>query len=194
MSQYGQTDALVTRALGELQVEGLTSKNAAMPPNRESVLNIMANERKLTKTFFEMERRGIKVDKAYCDLASNYEQKRVLDAKRKFRELTGIEFVDSNKTLSEAFTKLGIYYPRTEKGNPSFTAEVLDGVENPVARLIREYRDASKRRNTYYQNFIKFSDDDDVLHANARQGGTKTGRVSYSEPNLQNLNKEEGEG
>lgn len=191
ITEYGENDALITRALATHQLQAIAELDKSRPGNIPALSGVLENERRLTKTCFAMEQVGIKVNRGYCVRAMNHEVGRYREAMRKFLELTGVEFVDSNKVLAEAFTKLGEKYPTTAKGNPSFTDDVLEGFTSPVAKLVQTYRDAYKRAHTYYQNFIDFADEHDVLHANIRQAGTTTGRFSYSEPNLQNLSKEE---
>lgn len=188
---YAEQDALGTFKLGEHQISEIEKisdqNNTAIRP----LSGIMHMERRLTKTCFGMEKTGVKIDVGYCKEAIEYETGKYETAAREFERLTGIEFVDSGKTLAEAFTKMGEEYPTTAKGNPSFTDEVLQGFQSPVAKIVQEYRDAYKRCNTYFRSFLYYSDKDGIIHPNMWQGGTKTGRFSYSDPNFQNLTKDE---
>jgi DNA polymerase-1 len=189
---YAEKDARITYQLGRHQEAELIKLAACVPEGKLSILNVHANEKQLTKTCFGMERVGIRVDLAYCDRALRYEQSQYRGAAEDFERLTGFPFVDSGKSLQRAFDVVGSRYGRTEKGNPSFTSEVLESTPSPAGDLVLRYREHYKRAHTYYQNFIRFSDADGAIHANVRQAGTATGRFSYSEPNLQNLHKEEG--
>lgn len=189
MQPYAEQDALVTWKLGIHQIEAIENKKRQIESGKPSPFDIMQMERRLTATCFRMEQAGIRVDRDFCRRALKFEQDRMKDAKAEFKKLTGSEFVDSAKALAPAFDKVGERYPTTEKGNPSFTAEVLEEFTSPLARLVLDYRNAQKRANTYFANFIHYADANGYIHANIRQGGTETGRFSYSNPNLQNLPK-----
>lgn len=189
---YGEQDAITTYRLMEFQEKAIEEKdNLANNKAARPLKGVMEMERRLTRTCFSMERRGVLIDVDYCKRAIDYEETRYREAAKKFQELTGLEFVDSGKALAEAFVKMGETYPTTSKGNPSFTDEVLADFDSPVAKCIQEYRDAYKRCNTYFRSFLHFADPNNFIHPNMRQGGTATGRFSYSEPNFQNLTKDE---
>lgn len=188
---YGEQDALITYKLGEYQREELGKIALTSPPNKPNILQVYDNEKRLTKTCAKIERAGIMIDRDYCEKAIIYEQAKFDEAREKFRDLTGENFVDSNKALADAFTKLGETFPTTDKGNPSFTDEVLEGFTTPVAKIVQELRSSQMRCNTYFRSFLHHADTHDRIHANMRQSGTKTGRFSYSDPNLQNLPKED---
>ncbi len=191
ITAYGEQDARVTRSLGqhqELQIRAIDQGSAVNAPKLSAV---MRNEQRLTPTLFRMEQIGIKIDRDYCERAANHEMSRYFATAQEFERLAGTPFKDSNKAFAGAFTKLGEAYPTTEKGNPSFTDSVLEGFTSPLAKLIQDHREAYKKCNTYYRNFLYHADSGDIVHANIRQGGTGTGRLSYADPNLQNLNKEE---
>lgn len=144
-------------------------------------------ERKFTGVVVEMEKNGIRVDRAYCEQAAAHEASRIDLAKREFRALTGSDFVDSAKSLTEVFGRFGIDPGRTKKGNPSFTDAVLAKLSHPVAHTVQTYRDAAKRSGTYFSSFLYYSARNGRIHCSFNQGGTGTGRLSASSPNLQNL-------
>lgn len=197
ITEYGMTDGEITLKLGLHQLSDLQSIVGTTPSTKPPLTAVYNNETKLTKTCFKMEYHGIKIDRDYSRRAFEYEIGRARTAAAKFTAASGVEFVDSAITLAKAFDTAGETYPRTKPtktrphGTPSFTDVVLESFTSPLAQLVREYRDASKKANTYYANFLKYADTGDRIHANMRQGGTDTGRFSYSEPNLQNLSKEE---
>lgn len=189
MAPYALMDAEVTYRLGMHQLKFMREFEGK--PHISNVFNI---ERKVTKSTFSMEQFGIKIDENYCNKAIEFEDARIKDIETKFKKVTGFTFKDSNVNLATVFSALGFEVPQTEKGNPSFTDEVLENITNPAAELIREHRDASKRANTYFRSFLFHRDTDNIIHPNIRQAGTVTGRMSCKEPNLQNLSKEEEQG
>jgi DNA polymerase-1 len=192
---YGERDGEIVRKLGVHQVEAILDVAPYLN-------NLCTNERELTKTCFEMERTGILIDEDYvldARAAAIQEQK---IKKEKFTHLSGVPFVDSFKALSLAFSA----YPdekflKTEKGNPSFNKKSIERMlqltknneAKELAQTVLEIRHAEKIIGTYYSSFLYYMDDDKIIHANIRQSGTDTGRFSYSNPNLQNIPKEEGD-
>ena len=188
---YGERDARITYALGQEQLKRITAHDSHKKP----LAPIMHNERALTRVAFEMEWRGIKIDSAYVKEARAFEAKRERDAALEFERMASkalgkpVAFVDSRACFKPVFDAVGELYPLTAKGNPSFKAEALEGMKSPLAKMIVDYRDALKRRTTYYENFLYFSDKFGVIHPNIRQAGAKTGRISIADPSLQNLSK-----
>lgn len=189
ITKYGLQDAKITRELGLSQLKELARLEATVPANKPRISQVAKNEYQITKTFFDMEKKGIRVDVDYSRKAAEHENIRMEAIQSDWWIITGREFVDSPLCLAPCFDAVKELYPKTEKGNPSFAAEVLDDMKSPLALKVLEFRDAQKRKNTYFRNFIKFADKNSILHANMRQGGTGTGRISYSDPNLQNLTK-----
>ncbi len=188
---YAEIDASLVRRIGIHQESQLSRIVAETPRDVPSMIQVSENEKRLTKTCFRMEKIGVKINREFCRKALVHEQQKMQEASLAFESLCGLPFNDGRNTLVEAFTKLGLKYPLTKKKNPSFTDDVLEDVKHPLAETIRNFRDANKRAGTYYSSFLYYADNNDILHANIRQGGTDTGRVSYSTPNLQNIPKEE---
>lgn len=182
VQEYGEHDARLHHKVGTHILNSIGDRQ------RE----ISRNESALTKVCFDMEWKGIKIDTRYVEKASDIEQHAILLHRRRFTELSGRPYIDSGKEFVEAFKALGITdIPQTEKGNPTFTDDVLEGFENPLAESIRNIRHHEKRLGTYYSSFLHFKDKEDRIHPDLKQGGTETGRFSVSDPNLQNVPKEE---
>ena len=194
ITKYACLDARLCFILGGHQEETIA---ACEPPPRAAVKpleNVFRNELALTPVLFQMERQGILIDRDYVATALDREKKRAEEIKEEFAKLTGQEFVDSAKCFAPIFDELGVRYPLTPTGRPSFKAEFLEDMKAPVAKLIQSHRDSIKRANTYYANFLYFADKSDRIHLNLRQGGTGPGRMSAANPNLQNLTKRKDKG
>jgi DNA polymerase-1 len=189
IAPYGEKDGYLHRSLGLAQLSEFDALNA--DPRYPSMRELLANEIRLTKTCFRMERRGIKIDKPFVAKALEYEIDQVNRAEKEYLAFTGEAFVDSNPGLARVFDRLGEKYPLTAKGNPSFAGDVLEEMTTPVAALINKIRHHDKRGGTYYSSFLHFADKNDTIHPDARQAGTETGRFSYRDPNLQNVPKED---
>ena len=106
---------------------------------------------------------------------------------------TGIDIqLMAARTIAPLFDKLNLEYSKTEKsGEPSFTKNFLVNHKHPVVRMIAEARKINKVRTTFIDSIIKH-EHKGRIHADINQirsddGGTVTGRFSYSNPNLQQI-------
>ena len=182
MFDYGCSDVELVRKLGMYQLDKL-------PPDSQEVYE---RECKLVKTCLDMERIGIKIDKEYVAYAKEEEKRLLEKAKESATEQANEEYKSGPKWLKAAFDRLGQSYRINSKtGNPMFDKDELAGMDSPIARTVREIRTREKYIGTYYSSFQHFGGVGGIVHANIRQSGTDTGRFSYSDPNLQNVPKEE---
>lgn len=186
---YGLEDARVGFALGEYQV-GKISDMGPVEEGGPSVWNVMLNERRLTKTVFNMERVGCLVDLPYSARAADFEARRRDALKAEFKQLTGFEFKDSPKLFEQVFLSDRERWVATEKGNWSFDGDVLPTFLNPAAQLVIDIRDC-KAKSDFYTGFAHHADSQGRVHSNFNQGGANHGRFSSSGPNFQNLSNEE---
>lgn len=191
MYPYACQDAKVCWAIGEKQREEIVETSNSTEQNKGKLIDVAEMETKCTKVFFKMEKHGVPIDARACVNGARVENTRIGYASNQFEEITGVEFVDSSKVLQAVFHNFNLEYGLTDKNNPSFTDEVLEGIDHKVVKVIQTYRDAYKRGGTYFNGFLHWADEDKILHANIRQAGTKHGRLSYAEPNLQNMSKDD---
>jgi DNA polymerase-1 len=184
MFEYGCDDAADVRWLG-------MDQRAAVNLSVED--SVYHRECLLVKTCLEMERTGVRVDPDYIQRGIDYESDRLDTAIRKATDEAGEEYRNGPKWLRAAFDKLGQSYDiNPETQNPKFDKHALAGMQTPIAGTVREIRRAEKYIGTYYSSFDYYRcGSDNVLHASINQSGTDTGRFSYSDPNLQNVPKEE---
>jgi len=179
---YGCSDVELVRKLGIYQLDKLPKGDEEM----------YERECKLVKTCLVMERRGILIDKDYVNHAKNKEIDLLEKATCSATKQAGETYKNGPKWLRSAFDRVGQEYrinPKTN--NPKFDKHELARMESPLAETIREIRTREKYIGTYYSSFKHYADTEGVVHANIRQAGTDTGRFSYSDPNLQNVPKEE---
>lgn len=185
---YGCQDGRGTYALGEWQENRFNEIDApgVVPA---SIWNVANNERQLTRTCFKLERHGIRIDLGYCKDALRYERARADQAEAEFLSLTGVEeFADSAKGLGPILTPLGVTPGVTDSGAPSYDWDSLQPYKDlPAVKALIECREASKRAETYYANYLNYVTPQGRIHVNLRQARPITGRFSASEPNLQNL-------
>lgn len=189
---YAIQDAKVTHEIFIKQKEAIEAKikNA---PNLSIVSNI---ENKLIPVLVDMERRGLKIDIDYCKKALSYGEEEIKKNVALFGELTGHSYVNSSLQLSKILTdKYGIKWGETSKGNIELdedsilTAKKKYPESSEALLAVLNIRDHYKRSYTYFAAYIKLADKDGRIHTSFRQAGTKTGRMSTSDPNLQNLSK-----
>lgn len=190
MQPYAEQDAKLHLKLGRhirQEIGKLRNECFTVHP-----AHVAANECLLTTVCHDMEWKGARLDRVYVQNAGAHERARRDFWKSEFKRLSAAEFRDSGKYLSEIFTLCGYEnLPSTDKGNPTFTDAVLANLEGELAECVRRIRHHDKRDGTYYSSFLHFAGSDDLIHPNIKQGGTETGRFSYSDPNLQNVPKED---
>lgn len=190
---YGEGDGIGTAALQWWQSQRfayLDAQEPEMEKRRRSLSVVVTNEMRLTKTVLRMEKVGVKVDLNFCERAIENEKTRLHEAKQKFLEITGEEFKDSGKVFERIFSSEREKWGRTEKGNPSFDSDFLGTFGNPAAREVLTCRDAKALADFYY-GFLYHADGHHVIHPNFSPEGTVHGRFSSSNPNFQNLKKDE---
>jgi DNA polymerase I-like protein with 3'-5' exonuclease and polymerase domains len=197
ISRYALQDAAVTFDLVKQQLNNIKIKDECRPENVPSILDLLKNESRLLKTVFNMERTGLRIDEAYVLEAIYYEQTREKFHRRRFEDKTGKQYMASPKLFANVFAKQQHLWKYTEKGNPSFTSDVLTDIKNKggpdidtVAAHVLCIRDA-KSRLDFYNGFLYYMDASGVVHPNLDPAGTATGRFSSSAPNFQNLTSEE---
>ena len=158
-------------------------------------------ERRLLPILIKMRKKGIRVD---VEKASSLQKKFIEKEKNilfKIKKLVGKDIdIWAARQIAFGFDKLGITYPKTEKsGEPSFTQNWLINSDHEISKLIVHAREINKFHNTFLNSIMKF-EYKGRIHAEINQlrsdtGGTVSGRLSMSSPNLQQLparNKEFG--
>ena len=140
-----------------------------------------------------MEQRGVLIDVPNLRLQSQQLGKRMFDLQQQAWQAAGHDFnLDSPKQLqSVLFDELGLAAKlRTPTGQPSTNEEALEAIadEHPLPRLILDYRGLAKLRSTYTDKLAEIVNPrTGRVHTSYHQGAVATGRVSSSDPNLQNI-------
>ena len=139
----------------------------------------------------EMELTGFKIDS--CGISKYGEELKMMedDLKLRIYSYAGEEFnISSPKQLGQVlFEKMGLPSFKKTKTGYSTDAETLQKLlsKHPIIEDILDYRQVSKLRSTYAEGLVKAVSDDGRIHSALNQTGTATGRLSSSEPNLQNI-------
>ena len=148
-------------------------------------------EMPLTKVLYEMELSGIMVRpdelKAYGEALTG----RIAELEQSICEQAGVKFnINSPKQLGEVlFEKLGISGGKKTKTGYSTAADILEKLapEHPIVADILEYRGLAKLKSTYADGLAVYIDEGSRIHSTFNQTITATGRISSTEPNLQNI-------
>ena len=145
----------------------------------------------LAEVLASMEQIGVLVDKAGIEQFNAMLTGKIAELQSRIYELAGEEFnINSPKQLGEIlFVKLQIPSKKKTKTGFSTTAEVLEGLadEYEIVRCIHDYRTLAKLKSTYCEGLLKVIADDGRIHSCFNQTETRTGRISSTEPNLQNI-------
>jgi len=155
-------------------------------------------EMPLIDVLFNMEIQGFKVDKEELENLEIKYREEIKNLESEIYESVGQKFnISSPKQLGEIlFDKLDLNIPSNKKKSTSI--EILQEIEykHPIISLIIRYRTITKLYNTYIIGFMGLIDGDSKIHTLFNQTLTSTGRLSSSEPNLQNIpvRTEEGRG
>ncbi len=139
----------------------------------------------------DMEEKGVYVDKERLSRLSEEYGIALQQLEQEIYQTAGMEFnINSTKQLAQVLfehLKLPVY--KKNKTGPSTNAETLERLydRHPVIPMLLQYRQIAKLKSTYLDGMIPLVAEDGRLHTNYNQAVTQTGRLSSSEPNLQNL-------
>ncbi len=181
---------------------GEAEQTAAVLPELSAVLEKKLAENGQTELFFniemplayvlaDMENVGFAVDAGGIKAYGAMVEKRADEIQRQIYDEVGYEFnINSPKQLGEAlFVKLGLSHGKKTKTGYSTSAKTLEKLryDHPAVELALNYRTLTKLKSTYSDGLLKVIAPDGRIHSNFNQTETRTGRISSTEPNLQNI-------
>jgi DNA polymerase I-like protein with 3'-5' exonuclease and polymerase domains len=192
VGEYAEKDAEITLELWqELKKE----------INFQDINSIFDLETELFPCLVDMRFLGVRVD---VEAAHKLKEELVAEEKellQKVKKETGVDTqIWAARSIAQVFEKLHLQFDRTEKTNsPSFTKNFLQNHPHPLVKRIARAREINKAHTTFIDTILKHNHKGRI-HAEINQlrsdnGGTVTGRFSYSNPNLQQIparNKELG--
>ena len=158
----------------------------------ENMTELFANiEMPLVFVLYDMQKEGVRVDKeglkSYGEVLGN----RIQVLEKEIYDEAGEEFnINSPKQLGIIlFEKMNMPYKKKTKSGYSTAADVLDklATEYPFVKKILEYRQLAKLKSTYADGLAAYISEDGRIHGKFNQTITATGRISSTEPNLQNI-------
>ena len=183
-AHYAAEDAHVTYRLYEV----LDKKLRVHP----ELINILHNiEMPVARVLTSMEENGIELDMAFLDQLGVEFANTIQNLESEIVDIAGQSFnVSSPKQVGEIlFDKLGLKGgKKTSTGQYSTSESVLEKIDHPITDLILEYRGLSKLKSTYTDGLLKqVNDETHRVHTSYHQALTATGRLSSTDPNLQNI-------
>ncbi len=187
VTKYAGADAAVPLALLPYLQDLMDEKNST---------NVFEKiEMPLIPVLADMELTGILIDKEFFAVMENELRQRLIEIEEEVCKLVGYSFnINSTQQLSIAlFETLGLESPnrkKTASGHYSTNAAVLEELQgkHDVVDLMLEYRELSKLQSTYVKTLPEnVNPKDGRIHTSFSQTGAVTGRLSSSNPNLQNI-------
>jgi DNA polymerase I len=156
------------------------------------LVNILHNvEMPVARVLTIMEENGIELDLSFLDQLGIEFANTMANLESQITELAGQSFnVSSPKQVGEIlFDKLGLKGgKKTATGQYSTSESVLEKIDHPITELILDYRGLSKLKSTYTDGLLKQANSDTHrVHTSYHQALTATGRLSSTDPNLQNI-------
>ena len=183
-SDYACEDADIT-----YQLFDLFSKTLADDENNAKLLHEL--EIPTAEILCHMEANGILIKRSFLNELSKRFDEEIIALEKRAYEVAGEEFnLGSPKQLGEMlFEKLGVIGGKKTKSGQYSTGEaVLSKIDHPLVEIVLEYRGLSKLKSTYTDALDNVADSEtDRVHTSYHQALTSTGRLSSTDPNLQNI-------
>jgi len=184
VGSYAEKDAELTLELWQI------FKKEIVHQDIESVFNL---ETDLFPCLVDMKFLGVRVD---SDKASRLKQELETEEKKILSSISKQTTLEPQiwaaRSIAKIFDKLSLPYERTAKtGAPSFTKNFLQEHKHPVVQMIAKAREINKAHTTFIDTILRYEHKGrihaDINQIRSDQGGTVTGRFSYSNPNLQQI-------
>lgn len=181
---YAEYDAQAPLLIFKAQLETLKA---------EGLESIFTLESKLLPLLWQMRRRGIRMDLERAKRLSTKLKLAEEDLRYAMKIRYGCDIEEnSGGQIAMVCDRLGIKYARTEAGNPSFTADFIEGTIHPFFDDLSDLRELSGLRNKFVDGWILDNVVGDKIHPQWRQcasdeGGTRTGRMAAANPNPQQI-------
>ena len=183
VGEYAEKDAEITLKLWAAMQHEIS---------KQDLWDVFNLETNLFPCLVDMKFKGVRVD---IDVANGIKNNLVKTEKGIHQEINKLIGFDveiwAAASIAKAFDKLKLPYDRTEKGAPSFTKNFLATHPAELPKLINQAREINKANTTFIDTILKHEHKGrihaDINQIRSDQGGTVTGRFSYSNPNLQQI-------
>lgn len=183
LAEYAAEDAEVTLQLFELLADRLRAAGL-----QDLFTNL---EMPLLRVLLRMEQAGIKIDRSFLGELEQTFARELSSLEERIHALAGEPFnIQSPKQLqSVLFEQLKLRSAKKTRTGLSTDVSVLEQLaqEHPLPGLVLEHRQVAKLQGTYVRTLPELADRDDLIHTSYNQAVAATGRLSSSDPNLQNI-------
>ena len=183
VGEYAEQDAAITlRLWHHLRAE----------ISHQNLINIFELETDLFPVLFDMKQKGVRVDLDKAEKIKTNLEAKENDILRSIKKLVGFDVeVWAAASVAKAFDSLSLPYDTTPTGKPNFDQNFLSTHDSPLAKMVTEARKIYMARSTFVDKIISHSHRGrihaEIHQMRSDQGGTVTGRFSYSNPNLQQI-------
>jgi DNA polymerase I-like protein with 3'-5' exonuclease and polymerase domains len=160
---------------------------------KEDLWSVVDLELDVLPVLIDMTWKGVRIDQNRVERTRDFLLKEEKAMLAKIKHVTGMDVeVWAAQSLAKAFDTVGIHYPKTEKGAPSFTKSFLSEHDHELPKMILRTRDLNKTSGTFINTIMKHTAHDGRIHSHINQirsddGGTVSGRISMNNPNLQQI-------
>ena len=183
VGEYAEKDAEITLKLWAAMQHEIS---------KQDLWDVFNLETNLFPCLVDMKFKGVRVDLEVAHSIKNNLEKTEKELHQDISKLVGFDVeIWAAASISKAFDKLKLPYDRTEKGAPSFTKNFLATHPAELPKLINSAREVNKANTTFIDTILKHEHKGrihaDINQIRSDQGGTVTGRFSYSNPNLQQI-------
>ena len=184
VGHYAETDAELTLELWN------DFKNKL---SQEELWTIHALETDLLPCLVDMTLRGVRIDMDGVEKTKQHLLKEEKKTLSQIKHVVGFDVeIWAAQSLAKAFDEVGLSYPKTEKGAPSFTKAFLSESKHDLPQLVVRARELNKTNGTFITTILKHVAHDGRIHSHINQirsddGGTVSGRISMNNPNLQQI-------
>ena len=183
VGEYAEQDAVVTLKLWHALQHEIS---------KQDLWDVFNLETNLFPCLIDMKFKGVRVDVEKANILKQELIKEEKDIYQGIHKLVGFDVeIWAAASIAKAFDEVKLPYDRTEKGAPSFTKNFLATHPHELPKAIAHAREINKAHTTFIDTIIKH-EHNGRIHADINQirsddGGTVTGRFSYSNPNLQQI-------
>ena len=183
VGEYAEQDAVATLKLWERLQQEITAQD---------LWDIFNVETELFPCLVDMKFKGVRVDLDKAHIIKKDLMKEEKQFLQKVKKQTGRDVeIWAAASIAKVFDQLKLPYDRTATGAPSFTKNFLSQHPNEIAQAIAQAREINKAHTTFIDTILEH-EHKGRIHADINQirsddGGTVTGRFSYSNPNLQQI-------
>tara|TARA_R100001377_G_scaffold58348_1_gene34984 strand:+ start:40 stop:1896 length:1857 start_codon:yes stop_codon:yes gene_type:complete len=183
VGEYAEQDAVVTLKLWHALQHEIS---------KQDLWDVFNLETNLFPCLIDMKFKGVRVNVEQANILKQELIKEEKDIYKGIQKLVGFDVeIWAAASIAKAFDKVKLPYDRTEKGAPSFTKNFLSTHPHDLPKAIAHAREINKAHTTFIDTIIKH-EHNGRIHADINQirsddGGTVTGRFSYSNPNLQQI-------